>query len=215
MRAGFARCRSRSRVCLAMTSSSFVGMTHAVGPDPVDIRGPPSRLAASSRVNPAHARPAITSARVATSFSPMPGREDQSVDAAERRDKRSDFADDAIDEQFDGKSCPRFRRRLRRAEPACRSRCPKHQAARTWCRARALPPRALASSPAAYRRSPPASTAPLRVPIGRPSRAENPMVVATLAPPLRAHRLEPLPRWATITRPSARRGSYSLRTDAM
>ncbi|MNN62142.1 hypothetical protein D3C81_1774230 [compost metagenome] len=56
---------------------------------------------------------------------------------------------------------------------------------------------------------------PQRVPIGRPSTAVKPMVLATLRPPCMAHRLAPLPRWATTTRPAAAAGSSCGRTLAM
>ena len=50
----------------------------------------------------------------------------------------------------------------------------------------------------------PGSSAPLRLPIIRPSSAEKPMVVAALRPPIAPHRLAPLPRCAIKTRPPAR-----------
>ena len=49
----------------------------------------------------------------------------------------------------------------------------------------------------------PGSRLPQRVPIIRPSSAVNPMVEATLRRPCMAHRLAPLPRCATTTRPFA------------
>src|SRR5437764_565749 len=58
--------------------------------------------------------------------------------------------------------------------------------------------------------STPGSSAPQRVPIGRPSTAVKPMVVATLWPPRRAHRLAPLPRWAPTVRPSPAPGEEEL-----
>ena len=51
--------------------------------------------------------------------------------------------------------------------------------------------------------STPGSSAPQRVPIIRPSRAEKPIVVATLRRCSIAQRLAPLPRCATIVRPCA------------
>jgi hypothetical protein len=49
----------------------------------------------------------------------------------------------------------------------------------------------------------PGSSAPQRVPIGKPSRAVKPIEVATLRRPRSAHMLAPPPRWAITTRPSA------------
>ena len=63
--------------------------------------------------------------------------------------------------------------------------------------------------------STPGSSEPQRVPIGRPSSDEKPIVVATLRPPCRAHMLAPLPRWATTVRPAAARASMPGSTDAM
>ena len=62
--------------------------------------------------------------------------------------------------------------------------------------------------------STPGSIAPVRVPIGRPSTAVNPIVVAMLRPPESAHMLEPLPRWNTTVRPAAARASSVGRTEA-
>ena len=56
---------------------------------------------------------------------------------------------------------------------------------------------------------------PQRVPIGSPSRAEKLMVVSTLWPSLMAHRLAPLPRWATMTRPPLRSGARRRKRPAM
>ena len=53
----------------------------------------------------------------------------------------------------------------------------------------------------------PGSRLPQRVPIGSPSTAVNPIVLATLRPATSAHMLLPLPRCATIVRPAAARGS--------
>ena len=61
----------------------------------------------------------------------------------------------------------------------------------------------------------PGSTEPGRVPMQRPSSAVNPRVLSTLFRSFSAHRLAPLPRCATITRPSAISGATSGRTDAM
>ncbi len=55
----------------------------------------------------------------------------------------------------------------------------------------------------------PGSRLPQRVPIGRPSAAVNPIVLATLRPPAIAHMLEPLPRCSTTTLPAAARASCS------
>ena len=49
--------------------------------------------------------------------------------------------------------------------------------------------------------------APVRVPMGRPSTAVKPIVVATLRPRAIAHMLAPLPRCATISLPSAHSGA--------
>ena len=57
--------------------------------------------------------------------------------------------------------------------------------------------------------------APQRVPIGSPSRAVNPIVLATLAPAWSAHMLEPLPRWRTTVLPRAARSSNCGSTEAM
>ena len=46
----------------------------------------------------------------------------------------------------------------------------------------------------------------MRVPIISPSTAVKPIVLATLRPSRIAHRLAPLPRWATIRRASGQRG---------
>ena len=54
----------------------------------------------------------------------------------------------------------------------------------------------------------------VRVPIGNPSSAVNPIVVAMLRPPASAQRLAPLPRCATTVRPSAARGSSAGRSEA-
>ena len=48
----------------------------------------------------------------------------------------------------------------------------------------------------------PGSSWPLRVPMGSPSSAENPMVEATARPPDTAHIDAPFPRCAITTRPS-------------
>ena len=48
-----------------------------------------------------------------------------------------------------------------------------------------------------------------------PSRAVNPIVESMLLRAFIAHRLAPLPRWATITRPSAMAGATRGNTDAM
>jgi hypothetical protein len=56
---------------------------------------------------------------------------------------------------------------------------------------------------------------PLRVPIGNPSTAVKPIVLAMLLPARIAHRLAPLPRCSTMLRPAAARGSTSGRTEAM
>ena len=61
----------------------------------------------------------------------------------------------------------------------------------------------------------PGSTAPGRVPMQMPSSAVNPSVLSTLVRFLIAHRLAPLPRCATMTRPPAISGATSGRTDAM
>ena len=47
------------------------------------------------------------------------------------------------------------------------------------------------------------STLPHLVPIGRPSTAVKPIVLATLRPFVIAHMLEPLPRCSTTTLPAA------------
>jgi hypothetical protein len=49
----------------------------------------------------------------------------------------------------------------------------------------------------------------------RPSSAVNPKVLSTLFPSRIAHRLDPLPRCATITRLPAISGAASGSTDAM
>ncbi len=56
---------------------------------------------------------------------------------------------------------------------------------------------------------------PQRVPMGRPSTAVKPMVLATLRPPSNAHMLAPLPRWSTTVRPAAARASTCGSRDAM
>ena len=55
----------------------------------------------------------------------------------------------------------------------------------------------------------PGSRLPVRVPIGSPSTAVNPMVLATLLPPSTAHMLAPLPRCSTTVLPDAARASCS------
>ncbi len=62
--------------------------------------------------------------------------------------------------------------------------------------------------------STPGSSEPERVPIGRPSTAVKPIVVATLCPPEIAHMLAPLPRWKTTVRPEAARASSAGSTEA-
>ncbi len=57
--------------------------------------------------------------------------------------------------------------------------------------------------------------APGRVPMQRPSSAVKPSVLSTLLPSFSAHRLAPLPRCATMTRPSAISGATSGSTEAM
>ena len=61
----------------------------------------------------------------------------------------------------------------------------------------------------------PGSSAPQRVPIGRPSTAVKPIVLATLRPANRAHMLAPLPRCRTTVRPAAACGSIDSNRDAM
>ena len=56
--------------------------------------------------------------------------------------------------------------------------------------------------------------APQRVPIGSPSTAVKPIVLATLRPPSSAHMLEPLPRWHTMVLPAAARASCSGSAEA-
>ncbi|MNV77089.1 hypothetical protein D3C71_1704840 [compost metagenome] len=56
---------------------------------------------------------------------------------------------------------------------------------------------------------------PLRVPIGKPSTAVNPMVLATLRPYTSAHMLLPFPRCAMMARPDAAFGSNCASTPAM
>src|SRR5712691_6812897 len=53
----------------------------------------------------------------------------------------------------------------------------------------------------------PGSSAPVRVPMTRPSTGVKPIVVATLRAASIAHRLAPLPRWATTSLPSAQSGA--------
>ena len=59
----------------------------------------------------------------------------------------------------------------------------------------------------------PGSIAPERVPIGSPSSAVKPIVVATLFPSRIAHMLQPFPRCAATTRP-ARTVTDDARQDA-
>ena len=61
----------------------------------------------------------------------------------------------------------------------------------------------------------PGSRAPQRVPIGRPSTAVKPIVLATLRPADSAHMLAPLPRWQTTVRPSAAAASSCGSIEAM
>ena len=61
----------------------------------------------------------------------------------------------------------------------------------------------------------PGSSAPQRVPIGRPSTAVNPMVLATLRPASSAHMLAPLPRCSTTVLPAAAAASTRGSTEAM
>ena len=61
----------------------------------------------------------------------------------------------------------------------------------------------------------PASSSPQRVPIGNPSSAVNPIVVATDTPVRIAQAEQPLPRCATTTRPSAISGARCGNTEAM
>ena len=49
----------------------------------------------------------------------------------------------------------------------------------------------------------------------RPSSAVNPKLLSTLRPPIIAHRLAPLPRCATMTRPLAISGATRGSTEAM
>ena len=64
-------------------------------------------------------------------------------------------------------------------------------------------------------RTTPGSIWPVRVPIGSPSSAVNPIVLSTLRPPWMAHMEAPLPRCATITRALAISGATSGRVFAM
>lgn len=61
----------------------------------------------------------------------------------------------------------------------------------------------------------PGSTASGLVPMQSPSSAVNPRLLSMLLPFLMAQRLAPLPRWATITRPSAISGATRGSTEAM
>ncbi len=60
----------------------------------------------------------------------------------------------------------------------------------------------------------PGSRAPQRVPMQRPSSTLKPMVVATLRPACRAHRLAPLPRCIATVRPRAAAGSSAGSAEA-
>ncbi len=51
--------------------------------------------------------------------------------------------------------------------------------------------------------------------MGTPSAAEKPIVAATLWPAFMAHRLAPLPRWATTVRPAAALASMPGSIEAM
>ena len=53
------------------------------------------------------------------------------------------------------------------------------------------------------------------MPIGSPSAAVKPIVLATLRPPAIAHMLAPLPRWRTTVLPRAARSSCCGSTLAM
>ena len=61
----------------------------------------------------------------------------------------------------------------------------------------------------------PGSSAPQRVPIGKPSTAVKPIVLATLRPAASAHMLAPLPRCSTTVRPFAATGSSCGSFEAM
>ena len=61
----------------------------------------------------------------------------------------------------------------------------------------------------------PGSTAPQRVPIGSPSAAVNPIVVAMLRPASMAHMLDPLPRCSTIVLAEAAFASMRGSSEAM
>jgi hypothetical protein len=61
----------------------------------------------------------------------------------------------------------------------------------------------------------PASSSPQRVPMGNPSSAVNPIVVAIETRFRIAQAEQPLPRCATMTRPLAISGACSGNTEAM
>jgi hypothetical protein len=61
----------------------------------------------------------------------------------------------------------------------------------------------------------PGSRDPVRVPIGSPSTAVNPMVLATLRPLSIAHMLAPLPRCATTSLPAAHSGAIRGSAETM
>ena len=134
------------------------------------------------------------------------GGEHDRVEAAERGGKRAQLAADAIGEEIDGRLGARLARSPRAC--ACRSRCRTRRAVptpgRSASRSRARP---CASSSMRYSTTP-GSRLPQRVPIGSPSAAVNPIVLATLRPPCIAHMLAPLPRCSTTVLPAAARASY-------
>ena len=106
---------------------------------------------------------------------------------------------DAMDEDLDARSG-----RAARGSPAgrgSRRRRRTGRACRTGGRAGPRPPPASMPSCCSRCSTTPGSSSPQRVPIGSPSSAEKPIVVATLRPARSAQSEAPLPRCATTTRP--------------
>ena len=126
------------------------------------------------------------------------GGEDEAVQPAERRGQRADVARDAMDEDLDGEARRAARARQQVAEVGGDAGQAEHAGAAVE---QVLHLRGVMPSWCIRCSTTAGSSSPQRVPIGRPSSAEKPIVVATLRPARSAQSEAPLPRCATTTRP--------------
>ena len=177
----------------AIISSSSVGMTHAVARLPAALmHGPPRWLAPSSKLTPSHAASRQMRARIGAACSPIPAVNTMASRPAAARRRAS---------RARGR---RGRRRRRAPRPRAASRW-RADRARPSSRptARAVPTSctgARCTSPSGHAalghqvENHPGSIVPVRVPMGSPSRAVKPIVVATLRRPRIAHIEAPAPR---------------------